>query len=283
MLEDCDEKSTPLAAKARDIFDQEDPIHSEESRLNEISKVSSNLQMDSKALATLEEETNTRSFQVPEVSSASNPASPRRKISVYFRSFDVVAVQDQRENHPGSNLEVRQSPSNSDDSSTQIDRTDARNRNNMPDKKYPFNHVYRNAKSDSDSSNSTPGKQFQDSLLDDEPAVEQPILRKVHLAPTRLRFPQEARNELDRTAEAPNCASSVPLNSTELDILNSSSSPIVNGEPKKNNDASVHSFSSFVDKCKMEAKSVAFEPRSCLNETYLTLNRCLFPRDQAGK
>lgn len=287
--EGSDEKSAPLATKAREVSDQEDPNHSEESRSSEMPRISRVLQMDSKALATSEEEkTSTRSFQVPEASSASNPASPRRKISVYCRSFDVVAVQDQREDHPGSNLEVRQSPNNLDDSPTQVDRTDARDQNSsMPGVKYPFNHVYRNAKSDSDSSNSTPGKQFQDSLLDDEPAVEQPMLRKVHLAPTRLRFPQEARNELDRTA-APNCASpvnSLPMNSTKLDISNSSPSPIINGGLKKDNDASVDSFSTFIDKCKMEAKNVAFESSLCLNENVSQApnHRLLSPCDQLGK
>jgi len=273
---DSDEKYTSPAAEARNVSDQEDPARSEEKRSSEMPKVSSVLQVDSKTLATSEEEKTdvSRSFQVPEVSSASNPASPRRKISVYCRSFDVVTVQD----HPKSNLEVRQSSvSNPDDSPTQIDKVTAWDRNIMAGAKYAFNNVYRNEKSDSDSTNSTPGKQFQDSLLDDEPLVEHPILRKVHLAPTRLRFLQEARNELDRTEEASNCVSRISVNSTELDISPSS----INGHEK--DDAFVHS-SSFIDKCKM--KSVV-ESTSCLNKnvspTHSMPNRRLFLHDQAGK
>lgn len=110
--EDREENSTSLTAETH-VCDQKNSICSE-NRSCKMPKVSSVLQMDSKALLTSEKEeekTSARSFQVPEVSSASNPTSPRRKISVYCRSFDVVAVQDRREDLPGSNLEVRQSPS----------------------------------------------------------------------------------------------------------------------------------------------------------------------------
>lgn len=281
-----DEKSTLLAAEAQDVSGQKDPVHSEENRSCKMSKVSSVLQIDSKALATEKEKekTNTRSFQVPEVSSASNPTSPRRKISVYCRSFDVV--QDRCEDHSGSNLEVteelsRQSPNNSDDFLAQVDRIAAKDQNSTPDAKYSFNQIYRNVKSDSDSSNSTPQK-FQDSL-DDEPLVEQqPILRKVRLAPTRLRFPQEIRNDSNRSAEAPNCAS-VPVNFTELNFSDISPlSPI--GEHKED-DVSMHSSSTFIDKCKMEVKSVTFGSKSCLNEniSQASMSNRLFPRNQSGK
>ncbi|XP_077277861.1 uncharacterized protein LOC143906007 isoform X3 [Temnothorax americanus] len=238
--EDRSEKST-LVAEARTVSDQEDPGRSEENRSCEMPKVPSVLQMDSKATLKKKEEKKTsegeaKSFQVPEVSSASTPTSPRRKISVYYRSFDVVAVQDQRNDHPGSNLEVRQSPCNPDDSPAQVEGTAARD-------------VYRNVKSDSDSSNSTPRK-FQDSLLDDEPPlVGEPILRKVHLAPTRLKFSHEAGNELARTVEVPDCASSVSVNSTELGILEIPLSPI--GEHKEDDDTSVHSASTFTDSAKI--------------------------------
>lgn len=272
------EKSTPLATEAQDVSDQKDLAHSEENRSCKMSKVSSILQIDSKALTMSEKETektNTRSFQVPEVSSASNPTSPRRKISVYCRSFDVVAVQDQHEDHSGSNMEVRQSPTNPDDF---LDRIAATDQNSTPGAKYSFNQIYRNVKSDSDSSNSTPRK-FQDSL-DDELLVEEPILRKVRLAPTRLRFPQEIRNDSNGTAEAP-----VPMNSTELHFSDISPlSPI--GEHKED-DVSVHSSSTFIDKCKMEMKSVVLGSNLCLNENvsqaHSIPNRRLFPRNQAGK
>lgn len=282
--EDREENSTSLTAETH-VCDQKNSICSE-NRSCKMPKVSSVLQMDSKALLTSEKEeekTSARSFQVPEVSSASNPTSPRRKISVYCRSFDVVAVQDRREDLPGSNLEVRQSPSDPDVSPAQVDRIAARDRNSSPGAKYPFNHIYRNTKSDSDSSNSTPRK-FQDSLQDDEPPFEQPnrIPRKVHLAPTRLRFSQEAGNNLDRSPETSDCASSIPVNSTELDI--SALSPI--GEHKEG-DVSVHSSSTFVDKCKMEVKNAVHGSKSCLHENiseaYSMTNRRLFPCNQAGK
>lgn len=274
--EDRDEKSMP---EAHDVCDQKGPARFEENQSGEIPKVSSVPQMDSKALEKEKEKTSARSFQVPEVSSASNPSSPRRKISVYYRSFDVVAVQDGYEDHPGSNLEVRQSPSNLDDSPAEVDRFAARDQNSTSGAKYPFSHIYRNTKSDTDSSNSTPQK-FQDSLLDDESPIEELIPRKVRLAPTRLRFPQEAENDLDRNAEASDCDSPVPVNSTELNI--SDLSPI--GEHKE--DVSVHSSSMFTDKCKMEVKSV-LGSKSCLNENisqgYSITNRRLFPCNQAGK
>ncbi|KAL6265416.1 hypothetical protein P5V15_002212 [Pogonomyrmex californicus] len=246
MQKDCEEK--PALAEASNVSDQENPICSEENRSSEMPKVSSLLQVDSKALTTSEEEeTNMKSFQVPEVSSASTPVSPRRKISVYYRSFDVVAVQDQHEAQPGSNLEVRQLPSNLDDSPMQIDKTAARDRNSLFNAKYPFGHTYRNIKSDSDSSsNSTPLKQSQDSPLHDEP----PVLRKIHLAPTRLKFSQKARNELNRT-EVPNYASPITTNSTESDISESILTPL-DGECKK--DAAYSSSTSAIDKNKMEFK-----------------------------
>ncbi|XP_071554414.1 uncharacterized protein [Temnothorax nylanderi] len=271
--EDRSEKST-LVAEARSVSDQEDPGRSEENRSCEMPKVPSVLQMDSKATLEKEEEKasegEAKSFQVPEVSSASTPTSPRRKISVYYRSFDVVAVQDQRKDHPGSNLEVRQSPSDPDDSPAQVEGTAARN-------------IYRNVKSDSDSSNSTPRK-FQDSLLDDEPPlVGEPILRKVHLAPTRLKFSHEAGNELARTVKASDCASSVTVNSTELDISEIPLSPI--GEHKEDDDTSVQSASTVTSKCKMEAKSVVLGPESCSNKNVSQAcsmpNRRLLPCSQA--
>lgn len=276
--EDGEEESVSLVAETRDISDQEDPARSEENRLCKMPKVTNVPQTDSKD----EERMSARSFQVSEVSSASTPTNPRRKISVYCRSFDVVAVENQREDHPGSNLEVRQSPSNPDDSPAQDDRIATRDQNSSPGAKYLFNHVYRSVKSDSDSSNSSPRK-FQDSLLDDELPVEQPILRKVRLAPTRLRFPQGIKNDLDETTEASNCAFPVLLNSIELDISDSPLSPI--GEHKEDDDSSVHS--TFTDKCKMEVKSVMPESESCLNKNVSQMNSMpnhrLFPCNQTGK
>lgn len=280
--QDRDEKSVPLAAETHD--DQKGPARSEENRSCQMSKVSNVLQTDTKALATSEKEkerTSARCFQVPEVSSASNPTSPRRKISVYYRSFDVVAVQDGHENHSGSNLEVRQSPGDLDDSPAE---DAARDRNSTLSAKYPFVHVYRNAKSDSESSNSTPQK-FQDSLLDDESPFEESIPRKVRLAPTRLRF-LEAGNDLqlDGNAEASNCDSPVPMNSIELNI--SEDLPLI-GERKEDDDVSVHSSSTFMDKCRMEMKSTEFGSKLSLNENvsqgYSMTNRRLFPCNQAGK
>ncbi|XP_018343708.1 PREDICTED: uncharacterized protein LOC108749461 isoform X2 [Trachymyrmex septentrionalis] len=272
MQEDHDEKSVLITAEARDVF-KEHSTHSEENRSSEMSKGSSILKVDSKALATSEEiKWDCTSEQVLEVNNASNPANPRRKLSVYCRPFDVVAVQDPLEDHQGSNLEVKQSSSTPHNSSSQINKITDWERNIVMN--YAFNHGYRNRESDSDSTNSTPEKQLQHSL-DDETPVEQTILRKICLAPTRLKFPLEAKNELQRIVEASNCASPISMNSTELDFF-----PIIGN--KKDNDVSIHSSSTFIDKCKM--KNVAFESTPYLNKTvsqaHLVSNRCLSSRDQ---
>ncbi|XP_018301157.1 uncharacterized protein [Mycetomoellerius zeteki] len=271
--EDHDEKSVLFTAEARDVS-KEHPVHPEENLSSEMSKVSGVLKVDSKALTTSEEiKWDCTSEQVLEVSSASNPVSPRRKISVYCRPFDVMAVQDPREDHQGPNLEVRQSSSTPHNSPSQINKITDWERNIMVN--CAFNHGYRNKESDSDSMNSTPEKQFQYSLLDDDPPVKQTLLRKIHLAPTRLKFPLEAQNELHRITEASNCTSPVSVNSTELDF-----SPIVGH--KKDDDVSMHSSSKFIDKCKM--KNVVFESTPYLNKTvsqaHLVSNRCLFSRDR---
>ncbi|KYQ57008.1 Protein SAAL1 [Trachymyrmex zeteki] len=244
--EDHDEKSVLFTAEARDVS-KEHPVHPEENLSSEMSKVSGVLKVDSKALTTSEEiKWDCTSEQVLEVSSASNPVSPRRKISVYCRPFDVMAVQDPREDHQGPNLEVRQSSSTPHNSPSQINKITDWERNIMVN--CAFNHGYRNKESDSDSMNSTPEKQFQYSLLDDDPPVKQTLLRKIHLAPTRLKFPLEAQNELHRITEASNCTSPVSVNSTELDF-----SPIVGH--KKDDDVSMHSSSKFIDK-----SSISFSP-----------------------
>ncbi|XP_039302567.1 uncharacterized protein LOC105194543 isoform X4 [Solenopsis invicta] len=282
------QKKEQFTPPAEEVFNQKDLTYIEENCSSEMSKGSNVLQVDTKALATSEEEkTDARSFQVPEVSSASNPTSPRRKISVYCRSFDVVAVQDRREDHPRSNnLEVRESPSKPDDSPARIDRIAARDRNNTPNQKYLFNDVYRNVKSDSDSSNSTPVKHFQD-VNDESPIAPQPIFRKVQLAPTRLRF-SEARSELDKATVAPSCASPVPVDSTELNISitrsNSSSSLSPVDRRRKDDDGSVYLSSTFVNEDKMEVKSTMLESKSSnenISQTFSVPNRCLFPRYQA--
>ncbi|XP_036149163.1 uncharacterized protein LOC105830282 [Monomorium pharaonis] len=271
-----DKKSMPLAVE---VSNWKDFVHTEEE--NRSTKMPKVLQVDTKAtLATLAEKTDARSFQVSDMSGTNNPTSPRRKIAVYCRSFDVVAVQDRCDDHPGSNnLEVRQS-SKPDDSPARIES--ARDQNNTPDKNHPFNnYVYRNVKSDSDSSNSTPGKYFQDSM-DDEPPIEpQSLLRNVRLAPTRLRFP-EIRNEMDKTVETvSNRASPVPMNSTELDIsmssLSSSSLSPIDRHRKYDN------ISSSISP-KLERKSAALEFKSS-NENALQIfsmpKSRLFPCNQA--
>lgn len=265
---DHDEKSVLFTAEIRDVSKE----HSEKNRSSEMSK-GSILKVDSKVLATSEKiKWNCISEQVSEVNNTSNPASPRRKISVYCRPFDIVAVQDSLKDHQGSNLEVKQS-STPYNSPSQINKITDWERNIVMN--YAFNHGYRNRESDSDSTNSTPEKQFQYSL-DDETPVEQTILRKIHLAPTRLKFPLEAKNELHRIVEASDCASPVSINSTEFDF-----SLIVGN--KKDDDVSMHSSSTFIDKCKM--KNVVFESTPYLNKTVSQAhlsNRCLL-RDQTGK
>ncbi|CAL1685492.1 unnamed protein product [Lasius platythorax] len=267
--ENCDEKS--FATEPHDDSSKENLTPNRSSEMPKVLNV-----LDLTALVATSEEEKTSTKIVQEVTSASNPASPRRKISVYCRSFDVVTVQDSCEDHQRSSLEVRRSSSNPDDSSARIDErldreTVSEDRNNTP--RYQFNHNYRNTKNDSDSSNdSSPQKQFQDSL--DESPIEQPVLRKVCLAPTRLRLPQEIKNDLNGTA----CASP----SIEPNISNSLLPPIVDNGREEDDDAVRSSATFIIDKCETEIKDRVLESRSCLtNENLLrecsTSARRLFP------
>lgn len=252
-------------------------------RSSEIPKVLSILQMDLKALPATSEEEKTSAKIVQEMIGTSNPTSPRRKISVYCRSFDVVTMQDSCENPQRSNLEIRQSSNNSDDSSARIDeRLDpeivAENRNSTP--RYPFSYNYRNTKNNSDSSNdSSPQKQFRDNLLEDESPIEQPILKKVYLAPTRLKFSQEVKKKLNEIA----CA---PSDSTEPNISNALLSPIVDNGCEEDDDV-LHSSATFIiDKCETEIENRVLKSCSA-NENFLqecpTSARCLFPHNHSGK
>lgn len=278
--EKCDKKS--LATESH-VSDKENPTPN---RSSEMPKVKLNV-LDSMALATTSEEEKMSGKIIQEVTSLSNPASPRRKISVYYRSFDVVAMQDSVEN-PKSSLEVKRYSRNPDESSARIDgeRLDrkiiADERNNAP--KYLFNHNYRNTKNDTDSSNdSSPQKQFQDSLQSDESPIEQPILRRVCLAPTRLRLPQEIKTILNVTA----CAST-ESNCTESNTSNSLLSPIIDNEREKDNDATRSSTTFIIDKRETEIKDEVLGSRSCLtNENRFrecsTSARRLFSYNHTGK
>ncbi|XP_050451809.1 uncharacterized protein LOC126851669 isoform X5 [Cataglyphis hispanica] len=272
MRENCDEKS--FATEPHGISGKENLTPN---RSSEMPKVLSVLQMDSTALPATSEEEKTSTKIVQEIIGTSNLTSPQRKISVYCRPFDVVTVQDSCENLQRSNLEIRQSSNNSDDSSARIDeRLDpeivAENRNNTP--RYPFSYNYRNMKNNSDSSNdSSPQKQFRDNLLEDESPIEQPILRKVYLAPTRLRFSQEVKKKLNETA----CA---PSDSTEPNISNALLSPIVDNGCEED-DVALHSSATFIiDKCETEIENGILKSCSA-NENFLqecpTSARCLFP------
>lgn len=276
--ENCDEKL--FATEPHGVSGKENLTPN---RSSEMPKVLSVLQVDSTALAVTSEEEKTSAKIVQEIIGTSNPTSPRRKISVYCRSFDVVTVQDSCEDPQRSNLEIRQSSSNPDDSSARIDeRLDpeivAENRNSTP--RYPFSYNYRNTKNNSDSSNdSSPQKQFRDSLLEDESPIEQPILRKVYLAPTRLRFSQEIKKKLNETA----CA---PSDSTEPNISNALLSPIVDNGCEEDDDA-LHSSATFIiDKCETEIEDGVLKSCSA-NENFLqecpTSARCLFPYNHSGK
>lgn len=203
---DCGGKSAELETEsAHHILGEKNPPHPEEIRPNKMPKLLSALRVDSKALVT-SAETSTENFQAPEVTVTSPLTSPRRKFSVYFRSFDVV------EDDQGSCLEVRRSLSNSSirgDKKTESGDEAAGNEMAVDDRvcdqngvpRYLFSHSYRNVKHDSDSSNScSPQKQFSDGPPDDEPSpVVQAVPRKVYLAPTRLQFPQEIESRSDKT------------------------------------------------------------------------------------
>ncbi|XP_072746042.1 uncharacterized protein [Anoplolepis gracilipes] len=267
--ENCNEKS--FATESQNVSDEENLIPNRSSEMPKLNV----LQMDSMALAATSEEG--KSAKIIQEVSTSNPASPRRKISVYCRSFDVVTVQDSCEDNEKSSLEVRQSSSNLGDSSTRIDERlipeiVVKDRNSTP--RYPFSSNYRNTKNDSDSSNSlSPQKQFQDSLLEDESPIEQPVLRKICLAPTRLKLPQEIKNELKETT----CA---PSNFTKPNITDSPLSSIVDNGCEKDNDALRSSTTFIIDKCETEIKNSIFESKP-ENENFLrkgsTSARRLFP------
>lgn len=233
--------------------------------------------MDSTTLATSEEE-KTSAKIVEEAIGASNSPSPRRKISVYCRSFDVVTVQDECEDRQGSNEKVRQSPSNSGESSARVDERLVPEKDQNSTSRYPFGCNYRNTKNDSDSSNdSTPQKQFRNSLLEDELPIEQPVLRRVCLAPTRLKLPQNI-NELSETAR-------VPANSTKPNVSNSSLSSIVDNECEED-DALRSSTTFIVDKCETEIQEGIRESKPC-SENFprerSTSARRLFPCNHTGK
>lgn len=206
----------------------------------------SDLQMNSKIIS--EEETSAaKSTQTPDASGVNvNSMSPRRKISVYCRSFDLMTMQDPHESQESMPRQL------SCDQPTQVneknDENIVKDQNNTF--KYSFSHAYRNVKSDSDSStNSTPQKQSRDSLLENETSMDQSI-RKIRLAPTRLKFLQKVKSELDKTTEVSDRASSA----AEFPVLAISSSPlssIVNGGEKC--DSAVRSSSMFIiDECETE-------------------------------
>ncbi|KAM0726495.1 Inositol 1,4,5-triphosphate receptor associated 2 [Formica fusca] len=271
--ENCNEKL--FAMEPHGVSDKENLTPK---RSSEMPKILSVLQMDSTALAATSEEEKTNANIVQEIIGTSNPTSPRRKISVYCRSFDVVTVQDSCEDRQRSGLEIRRSSSNPDDSSARIDeRFDpeivAENLNSTP--KYPFNYNYRNTKNDSDSSNdSSPQKQFQDNLLEDESPIEQPVLRKVYLAPTRLRFSQEIKKKLNETA----CS---PSDSIEPNISNSLLFPIVDNGREEDDDALRSSATFIIDKCETEIEDGGTSKPYSANENFLrecsTSARRLFP------
>ncbi|XP_019699985.1 uncharacterized protein LOC105189740 isoform X4 [Harpegnathos saltator] len=249
--ESSGEKSAEFGAGSTcDASGRESPTHTAASRPSEMPKVSSALRMDSKALLTLAE-TSAKNFQAPEMTvtspRTSSLTSPRRKLSVYHRSFDVVEVRDTREDDQGPCLEVRRSLSASsvrDNAKNELsgnETTDDCDQNDAST--YFFSQPYRNIKHDSDSSNNcSPQKHFWDGdPTDDEPSpIVQPIPRKVYLAPTRLKLLlQEVENsgETSNTSDAKkkkkentrDCASSA-TNSPESDVP-SSCSTVVGDSP----------------------------------------------------
>lgn len=248
--ENGDVKFAPFGTEPR-VFGRNNSNQLDENQTNEMWKAGSALQVAPQKLAMLKEEINTaKTFQVSEVSSASNPASPRRKISVYCRSFDMAAVRDSHEDSQRSDLEARQSLSEmSDDSCAQIDeKIDKITADRNVTFRCPFN--YRSTKNISDSStDSTPTKSFGDSLPDDESPCKQSLGRTICLAPMRLKLPQEIEDDLNGTPVTSKCV----VDSIESDVALLSSTN--DSEREKNNVASVHSSATFiVDKCETEVK-----------------------------
>lgn len=257
--ESCDEKSE-LEIESPDVPDQEDSLPFEECLSDEMPEVSSALQMDSKALATLEE-TSDESFQaLPKVSGATATAAvqnPRRKISVYYRSFDVVTVRDPRDNdRESSTVEVKRTLSNpSLQNEEKLEDEKTRKRQDQDGAvRYTFSSTYRSTKNDSDSSNSvSPQKQFR-GIPDDELPVVQPI--KVRLAPTRLKIPQQVESEIAQAKRTNTKGSRAPrdMDTVELDVAPSfflpPASVLDSDKHGRNDSASVYSSPTFItDKC----------------------------------
>lgn len=263
--ESCAEKS------ALTLESRKDSTHPEDDQSSEMSRVS-DPQANSKI--TSEGETSATSMQTSEASGVNNWTSPRRKISVYCRSFDLTTMQDPCENQE-STLKTRQ---------LSCDQLDENSKNQNSSFKYSFNHNYRNVKNDSDSSsNSTPQKQSQDSQLEDEPPIDRSI-RKVYLAPTRLKLPPKVTNELDETAEISNCTSFA----ADFSVLTISSSPlssIVDNGREKDDIATGSSSTCVTDECETE---VMCKSKSCLtngnfSQKHPTSARRLILHNHPGK
>ncbi|XP_067209273.1 uncharacterized protein [Linepithema humile] len=256
------DKKSALTLEPR-ISSEKDFVHPEGNQSSEMSQVS-DLQVNSKIAS--EEETSAKSIQTPEASGVNNPTSPRRKISVYCRSFDLM--QDPRDDQE-SVLKMRQS------SCDQPAKINERHDDNVESGafKYSFNQNYRNIKNDSDSStNSTPQKQSRDSLLEDEPSIGQSV-RKVCLAPTRLKFPQKVKSELNEVAEVSDCAPSA-AGFPELAISSSPLSSIVD-RGRGRDDAAVHSSSIIIDEREVEVMFKPKFPNGNISQKYPTSARRL--------
>lgn len=227
-------------------------------------------------------ETSTKNFQAPEVVLT----SPRRKLSVYRRPFDVVKMRSSSEGDESPPcLEMKRSPSDSperddekkrsgesDDDAAADDKVAAGDRvgdqRNAP--KYSFNHCYRDVTNESDSSNScSPQKRFSDDEL--SPLVQSPVRRQIYLAPVRLKVLRKngksgegADDPTEKSAKS--CASSGPDTSSSGSITPwSFCSTADSNRSEKDDDGEASAYSSAtstVDKCEATI-GAALERNSC--------------------
>lgn len=289
---------TKFGIKSRNDFSEENLTDIGENPINEMPRVSNLSQIDTKPLS-VSDEANVKGCQISQLSNTSAAVSPRRKISVYYRSFDVIAVQDQHKNHE-SDLLVRRSLSTPSVQEKKFEETVV---DHAFDQNNTFSGNYRNIKDNSDSSSSSsPQRPFEDSLLDEEISDKQPIFRKVCLAPTRLKFPQIEENtiELDNlntSQETPskdkqvkneiNKVESVNIDSCESSILSSCPSLATDREDNEGNNTSTHSSSIFVvDNCTTIKSAITDSKLHSVNndisQAYLASTR-LIPCDKFGK
>lgn len=249
--------------------------------------------MDSK-LATLEE-TNDENFQIPKINEAAAIAAqnPRRKVSVYYRSFDVVTVRDSRDNDQGSSMEVRRSLSNPFVQYKKLEDKTAKDHDQDNPTTYVFNTSYRNTKNDSDSSNSvSPQKLLRDSIDDELSSAVQQIPKTVCLAPSRLKFSQQVGSGSNEIAKAADTTNTKDFTPRDTDVFESgvttsflSDISILDYNKHKKNKVFINSSPTFTDKNETVDSAIFNSTPYSANEisSRQSVSACLVPHNKFGE